>query len=1190
MSRLLLFAGLVISMFYPLQSRAQGNQTKIAINITPDKTTGAWLHLPDDYNSTSTNYPLIIFLHGATERGTDLNVVLAHGLPKIIAEGAKMEFTVNGKLFKFITVSPQIPNGWASEDMVQNILNDIKSKYRVDVSRVYLTGLSAGGYGVLNYVASGFDFSSKLAAIIPVSAAAIDDNKVAGLCNIAGSNIASWFLCGSLDGFIDNQVNYVNKINTCGPTYPAIATSYPGGTHSDNVWDKAYDATHIYQSPNIYEWMLQYTDTAREIPPPIAAVAAGNTTITLPVDSIVLDGSPSTAPGSRIISYDWKLVSGHLGPILSSTNNAIITVTKLISGRYTFNLTVKNTVGMISTKQVTVVVNPIGGAAGSTCNFCKFLITPGVDGGAYINGVNLHVQPGDTVCIQAGNYSYIQFFNFTGSAVKPIVFVNCGGPVNIGNGGNYGFIFNNTKYFKVTGSGSSDKYGFIVNGVVKRLNVGLAMGKRCTDYEAERVEITGSEVGVMAKVNPDCDTANQYPYFAIRNVKLHDIYIHDVSGEGMYIGNTAPNGTTVTCTDGTVKNVLPPRIYGLRIYNINVANTGWDAIQVASAPEDVEIYNNSVSNFGIMNVGSQQAGIILGGETNGKVYNNTVIKGTGNGIEVFGIGLCSVYNNIISDAGFDSTTSKQDALFIDDRPTKYNYIPLHVNVFNNTIVNSGRDAIRYMNSYGTVAPGNLFYNNLMANVGSKYLNVATGIDYTASNNLSYADITVVKFSNAGAKDFHLASGSPAIDKGLNLSAYFNTDIDGDIRPWGITYDVGADEYESGTIINKPPIAVAGADTTIVFPVSSITLDGSGSSDPDGSIVSYAWTQISGPVTATIGSATTSKPVISGLTTIGTYGFKLIVTDNAGDTASDQVNVILIADTSELVANAGPDKTIRQPKNSSAVSGAGSTDSNGTITGYNWTQVSGPTIATIVSPNKVKTDLNRLTSVGTYIFRLTVTNNKGMKATDDVSIFVVPNPAHGLFANAGTDQTIAYPSVNKVTLDGSASYATNHGYISYYAWTKVSGPDGYSIMNASSPVTVVTFTATGTYVFRLKVTDTYNNTATDDVTIIVGNTGAGTAVKMSSKKLDVAMMNASDIRIYPNPVVSILHLNLRLNATATVVVRIYNSNGEIKGTYYLGTITSIQKDIDVNNLASGMYILQIKNDSNPDLYYKFIKSD
>jgi poly(3-hydroxybutyrate) depolymerase len=1385
-------------LLLPYRSSAQGAQSKITVKLATGVTTGAWLHLPDDYNTTSTSYPLIIFIHGVGEGGTDVNAVLAHGVPKMIAQGANMQFTVGGKLFKFITVSPQIPNGWASETMIQSVLDDIKSRYRIDASRIYLTGLSAGGYGTLNYVASGTNYANNLAAIVPVSEAAIDANKVAGLCNVASSNVAVWSLCGGSDSFIDNQKTYVAKINGCGPKYPAIATTYAGGTHSDDVWDKAYDVTHTYQSPNIYEWMLQYSrsNAGNTIPAPIAVATASN--ITLPVSSTTLTGSASTASGSTVASYAWSQVSGPSTATLSSTTTANVTASKLIAGTYVFSLTVKNAAGTSASTQVSVVVTAapitipapvavilnssisiklpvnnttldgsgstasgstiasytwgqvsgpstaalsststakitassliagtyvfsltVKNAAGGTnskqatvtvaaatvttpppvttppattppataCKFCKFLITPGADGGAYINGANMAVKGGDTVCIQAGNYSYMQFYNFTGTAAKPIVFINCGGQVKIGNGGSYGFIFNNVKYFKVTGTGSSDKYGFSINGVNKKLNVGVAMGKGCTDYEGDHMEVTGSEVGVMAKVNPDCDTENQYPYFAIRNVKLHDLYIHDVTGEGMYVGNTAPNGTEVTCADGSVKNALPPRIYGLRIYNVITANTGWDGIQVASAPQDVEIHDNKVSNYGTTNMSSQQAGIILGGETNGKVYNNTVVKGTGNGIEVFGIGLCYVYNNIVSDAGWDGSTARQDAIFIDDRPTQNNYIPLQVYGFNNTVINSGRDAIRYQNSFGTVAKGNLFYNNLLVAPGSlavrgtlSYLTIQTGIDNQVSNNLNYADVNLVKFTDAAGKNFHITSTSPVIDKGRDLSGYFKFDIDNEARPQGAAYDVGADEFASGTIVNVAPVATAGADVTITLPVATTTLDGSGSTDPDGTIASYAWSQVSGPVTTTITTATVVRPVITNLTTAGAYVFKLVVTDNKGATATDQLTVTVKAATaanqaptasagsniaitlpvssatlngsgadadgtiasyawtqlsgpvtasitsatiakpavSKLttagtyvfkltvtdnkgatataqvsvivaasespssgnkapVANAGADVTITQPRNSSDATGAASTDSDGSIASYKWTQVSGPSTASIVKPTAVATDLNQLTTVGTYVFRLTVTDNAGATSTDDKSIIVKPNPANVLVANAGADQTITYPSTNLATLDGSSSYETG-GYVAKYSWVLVSGPSGSNILNPAAQKPVVTFAATGTYVFRLTVTDTYGNTDTDDVTITAGNkTGLVAATEVS-------------LQVYPNPVVTTLHVRLTLSQTSRIVIMIYNSSGALRGTYDLGTVNTVSKDIDVSSFTSGIYILQISDGQGMNLSSKFVKAN
>lgn len=183
--------------------------------------------------------------------------------------------------------------------------------------------------------------------------------------------------------------------------------------------------------------------------------------------------------------------------------------------------------------------------------------------------------------------------------------------------------------------------------------------------------------------------------------------------------------------------------------------------------------------------------------------------------------------------------------------------------------------------------------------------------------------------------------------------------------------------------NTPPTVNAGPDQTITLPTSSVTLSGSGT-DPDGNIVSYSWTKISGNG-GTITSSSSASTTVTGLTA-GSYTFRLTVTDNQGATASDDVVIIVNSAPANIppTANAGQDQTITFPNTSVTLSGSG-TDPDGRIVSFAWTKVSG-TGGIITSPNTASTKVVGLV-VGTYVFRLKVTDNNGATATDEVTIRV-----------------------------------------------------------------------------------------------------------------------------------------------------------------------------------------------------------
>jgi poly(3-hydroxybutyrate) depolymerase len=118
------------------------------------------LYLPESYSrQKGQKWPLLLFLHGAGERGNDLNLVKKHGPPKLMEQG---------KEFPFIVVAPQCPSEswWTEElDALAALLDEVQSRYAVDPDRVYLTGLSMGGFGTWTLACR---YPERFAAIAPI--------------------------------------------------------------------------------------------------------------------------------------------------------------------------------------------------------------------------------------------------------------------------------------------------------------------------------------------------------------------------------------------------------------------------------------------------------------------------------------------------------------------------------------------------------------------------------------------------------------------------------------------------------------------------------------------------------------------------------------------------------------------------------------------------------------------------------------------------------------------------------------------------------------------------------------------------------------------------------------------------------------------------------------------------------------
>ena len=324
---------------------------------------GYYEYLPQGYNpGGSETYPLIIFIHGMGELGdgssSKLPNVLRNGLPKVISQGKfPTSFTVNGAAHKFIVISPQFV-AWPKFTDIDAIINYAIANYKVDIKRVYVTGLSMGGGATWEYggCSSNLTYVKRTAAIVPVCGASSPSAYRAR--TIATYNLPVWAFHNQGDPtvLVSTTNDYISMINQAPAPNPAAKkTIFPVSGH--DAWTKAYDPNYREDGKNMYEWMLQYKRDGAVAPgntPPVAN-AGGDKTITLPVNTVALSGSGTDANGS-ISKYAWTKVSGPTSFSFSNAAIAAPNVTNLTEGVYVFRLTVTDNNGATASDDVSVVV------------------------------------------------------------------------------------------------------------------------------------------------------------------------------------------------------------------------------------------------------------------------------------------------------------------------------------------------------------------------------------------------------------------------------------------------------------------------------------------------------------------------------------------------------------------------------------------------------------------------------------------------------------------------------------------------------------------------------------------------------------------------------------------------------------------------------------------------------------------
>jgi predicted peptidase len=229
----LALASCVILPVCGFRSSAAQQEKHFEARITVTAKLDYLLYLPAGYEASRTKWPLVLFLHGAGESGSDLSKVKVHGPPKLVEAGRE---------FPFILVSPQCPGrGWNPESL-NALLDDLTRKYRVDKNRVYLTGLSMGGYGTWALAEA---HPEKFAAIAPICGG----GNPATARKLA--KLPIWVFHGAKDPTVPiaRSNEMVEALKAVGADVKF--TVYPDAGHDS--W------TETYNNPEFYFWLLAQT-------------------------------------------------------------------------------------------------------------------------------------------------------------------------------------------------------------------------------------------------------------------------------------------------------------------------------------------------------------------------------------------------------------------------------------------------------------------------------------------------------------------------------------------------------------------------------------------------------------------------------------------------------------------------------------------------------------------------------------------------------------------------------------------------------------------------------------------------------------------------------------------------------------------------------------------------------------------
>jgi ribosomal protein L14 len=854
--------------------------------------------------------------------------------------------------------------------------------------------------------------------------------------------------------------------------------------------------------------------------PPVAN-AGTNQTITLPTNTATLSGSGTDADGT-ISAFSWSMVSGPSANTIQTPNTAVASLTGLVAGTYSYRLTVTDNGGATGTADVSVTVNPPPNqppfaSAGNAISVTLPANTATLTGqasdadGTVVSTVWTKVSgpaggtlttPNSTSTtitgLTAGSYLYkLTVTDNSGAATSATVTVTVNSapiinqPPTVSAGSNITMTLpvNSTN---LTGSasdpdGTISSYGWTQTSGPS--NATIAAPSSTSTAISGLVQ--GSYVFSLTVTDNSGATAFANVTVTVNPAPVVNVLPTVSAGNNLTVTlptNSATLSGTASDPDGTIASYAWTKVSGPTgggISKPTTASTGITGLTAGSYVYKLTVTDNS---------GGISSATVTVTVNSAPIINQPPTVSAGNNITLtlpvdttILLGSASDADGIITSTAWSQASGPSNALISSpsNDTTVVTGLVAGSYVFSLTVTdNSGATVFSSVtvsvnpapaiNVPPTVSAGSDFQVNLPINTATL---TGTASDSDGSI-VSYA-WNKVSGPSGGAisRSTAVSTGISGLVAGTYVYKLTVTDNSGAIASATVTIKVNAIP-----VPNQPPTVTAGSNINLTLPLNSTTLMGS-ANDPDGTITAIAWSQVSGPSNATVSTPTNDTTTVSGLVA-GTYIFKLSITDNSGAISSASATVTVnpapVVNIPPTVS-AGSDFSVTLPTNSAALTGTAS-DVDGTLTAYAWTKLSGPSGGRISTPSSVSTSITGLL-VGTYVYKLTVTDNSGAKSSANVTVTVlaavIPNKSP--VVSAGNDITIVLPT-DTTKLTGTATDAD--GSIVSYAWSYVSGPSGSVIVDTASTSTTVSGLVAGTYIFQLAVTDNSGATSTSSVTVTV----------------------------------------------------------------------------------------------------------